>query len=90
MKDKHQTAVIFRRFKNGEIIALFPYETTRYQTPDYMHIGQHGYCDYNQVVRISKLAKPEEYENLKSELESIGYNLKVMQKANYNKMYKTN
>jgi len=88
MKDKHQTTVIFRKFKEGDIIAFFPYETERYITPSYMHIGQHGDSDYSELINRTKLAHPNEYENLKKELEDIGYNLKIAKKANWGKMYK--
>lgn len=50
-------------------------------TLSYMHIGQHGDADYQGVVSSTKLAKPEEYADLKKELESIGYDLLVRQKA---------
>ena len=38
-----------------------------------MQIGQHADADYYEVIRATKLAKPEEYKELKQELESIGY-----------------
>lgn len=84
--DKHKTKVVFRKFKNKdipELIALFPEESYRheYMTGSYMHIGQHGDCDYHAVISMTTLAKPGEYKDLKTELESIGYNLLVRQRA---------
>ena len=46
-----------------------------------MHIGQHSTADYSYIVNTTKLAKEPEYLELKKELESIGYNLKVYKKA---------
>lgn len=86
-KDNYKTAVIFRRYKPSKqitmgdnILALFPYDTNRYKVACYEHIGQHGEADYLQCIDITTPAKPDDYENLKKELESIGYNLKVIKR----------
>lgn len=42
----------------------------------YCHIGQHSECS-PEYVKECKLATPEQYADLKKELESIGYKLKV-------------
>ena len=86
MKDNYVTEVVFRKFKDGDVIALFPYqiETNEGQVMSYMHIGQHGGATLD-LINITKLASTEEYSDLKSELESIGYNLKIMQKVNRRK-----
>ncbi len=81
------TVVVFRKWRNGDIIALFPYEVAvGYYCNSYMHIGQHGAADYHGVLKITKPAKPEEYKDLKRELENYGppeahYNLKVLKRA---------
>ena len=77
-----QTLTIFRKFKDGEIIALFPEEDWNHYggCSSYMHMGQHSGADYNHVLAISKSAKLEEYRDLKTELESRGYNLKIRRK----------
>ena len=82
-KDKHKTKVIFRKFKDNAIIALFPDDASRinYTVGDYMHVGQHGQCDYNLVIKATTLATEAEYKDLFNELESIGYNLEVRKKA---------
>jgi hypothetical protein len=81
-KDKFITKVVFRKFKEGDIIALFPQQIgNSYRVGSYMHIGQHSECDYNHVVNCTKLATEAEYANLKMELEDIGYNLKVYKKG---------
>jgi len=90
-KDNFVTEVVFRKFKDGEVIALFPYNVETYNGDivSFMHVGQHGCADYNHVVNKTKLIiNPEEYKELKNELENIGYNLKVIRKRNYDKFFK--
>ena len=95
-KDKLKTAVMFRKetkdkeFK-GEIFALFPYEefSPRADCTSYAHIGQHGGADYKFSISASKPATPEEYKDLKTELESLGYNLQIIQKRNTKKYLKS-
>jgi hypothetical protein len=74
-----KTKVIFRKFKEGDIIALFP-EMEADQNPthcgSYMHIGQHGAAAYGLIAE-TKPATPKEYAALQSELESIGYDLEI-------------
>jgi hypothetical protein len=91
MKDQNITSVIFRKFKTGEIIALFPYEYEgNGAVNSYMHIGQHGAADYPDLIKITTPVKEADYKDLFNELESIGYNLKVIKRSNRSKMYKTN
>lgn len=85
MTDEHITEVQFRVFE-GEVIAIFPYIVESYGTVlSYQHIGQHGECSMS--LPTTK-AKPEQYEALQRELEDLGYNLKVVQRRNYDKWYK--
>ena len=85
-KDTEQTEVIFRKYGDGEIIALFPYlPEFRYTScMSYMHIGQHGTAHLDLIDR-TKLASPDEYQELLKELEGIGYNLKVVKKMSWRK-----
>lgn len=78
-KDEFKTRVIFRKFSDNQIIALFPEVEADYcgNIQSYMHLGQHGAADYNHCVSITRLAKPEEYNSLMVELESIGYSLEI-------------
>jgi hypothetical protein len=79
MKDKHKTEVKFRKFPEGDVIALFPklrFDWEGSQITSYMHMGQHGGASPDLIKELDK-AKPKEYNDLKRELESIGYNLKV-------------
>jgi hypothetical protein len=82
MKDTHKTAVQFRKLK-GEIIAVFPYEIqSRTNVLSYAHIGQHSEASW-QINSFTRPASPSEYSDLKTELESIGYNLDVIQKRSH-------
>lgn len=68
------TKTIFRKFKNGEIIALFPeIPGNRYEVLSYMSLGQHAGADYTGVIKVTTPATPEEYAPLLQELKAIGY-----------------
>lgn len=85
-QDTYKTKVIFRKFPEGDILALFPEISADFQPYhclSYMHIGQHSAADINAMVINSKLATPTEYADLKAELESIGYNLHVCKRYTY-------
>ena len=76
------TRVVFRKYKDGEIIALFPDLTEPgYLCTSYMHFGQHGAADYADTIARTKPATEDEYFDLKEELEEIGYVLKVVSRA---------
>lgn len=76
------TKVVFRKYPDGELIALFPELPA---TPDpsfclcYSHIGQHSAATPD-LVHITKRATENEAAPLKTELERIGYTLCVMQR----------
>lgn len=89
-KDTEVTEVIFRKFKNGRVLALFPYltERTMGDCMSYMLLGQHGGASLS-IVYSTKLATEEEYKSTYSELTNdFGYNLKIIKKVNWNK-YRT-
>ncbi len=76
---ERKTKVIFRKFKDGEVIALLPeVQATCNQSEceSYLHVGQHGAVSYFITDR-TKPANPNEYESLRQELESIGYVLDI-------------
>ncbi len=77
--------VVFRKWKDGEIIALFPYEPWNHyghMTTSYMHIGQHGAADYAGVISQTSIPCEHEYQKLLNELRSIGYNdLQILKRA---------
>lgn len=77
--------VVFRKYKEGDIIALFPeyyngYNNRLYNRDlvmSYMHIGQHSEASYSGVVATTVPAIQAEYNDLLQELISIGYELEV-------------
>jgi hypothetical protein len=76
---EEKTKVVFRKWSNGDVIALFPEvpsDILGHYCMSYMHVGQHGDAS-PMIVHDTKLAKPEEYAELKAELERIGYILDV-------------
>jgi len=77
------TAVVFRRWRNGDIIALFPEQAAdrRGHCDSYEHVGQHGGADYDGVVAVTRPATPAEYADLARELTTIGYNLRIVKRA---------
>ena len=89
-KDTFKTDVIFRKEKDGEILALFPHvvDTLMGLVMSYTHIGQHGPADYKYCMKISKPAKPEDYKDLFVELQGLGYNLRVIKRQSGRKYWK--
>jgi hypothetical protein len=76
-----KTKVVFRKSRH-EVLAIFPEIPGTVSGNDcmcYAHIGQHSACCPFIHRRGYRLATPEEYAPLKSELEAIGYTLQVVQ-----------
>ena len=74
--------VAFRKFEDGEVIAIFPNiypvaKDSKAEVMSYMHVGQHGMCMECLVNELEKASK-EEYTPLKKELEMIGYLVNVI------------
>ena len=87
-KDTEETKVIFRFWKlSQDIIAIFPElcgDSSPYTCQSYEHLGQHSSCDPCGIINNSRPARPDEYEDLKAELENhFGYNLKVIKRNSY-------
>jgi len=81
-KDIFKTVVIFRKYEDNEVIALFPYDKeTNDCCNSYMHLGQHANANYIGVISQTKPANESEYKDLFNELENIGYNLKIQLRA---------
>lgn len=75
-KDKHKTLVIFKKFPEGDVIALMPEETwNNSQITSYMRIGQHGGASPELVDELQDATK-QERKSLLKELQNIGYNVK--------------
>jgi len=74
--------VTFRKFTDGDVIALFPKLFTGQDNQgnqfilSYIHIGQHGGASDDLIDDLSP-ATADEYSDLKAELTSIGYELEV-------------
>ena len=90
-RDTHITDIIFRvdttRDFKGTVFAVFPHEVAdlRGHVTTYQHVGQHSQGDYQVCLNTSRMAIADEYADLKKEMESIGYNIKVVQRRNYEK-----
>jgi len=83
-----ETLVIFRKWSNGDIVALFPLKPEcrqGYLCSCYEHVGQHGACD-PLITRDTKAATPEEYASLARELRLIGYVLRIGKRVPRNAM----
>jgi hypothetical protein len=79
------TRVIFRKYNDGQVIAIFPYEIADAagNVTSYMHIGQHSAASLD-IIRSTKAAGADEYKDLMTELKSIGYDLIVNKRVNHN------
>jgi hypothetical protein len=75
-----RTNVIYRRFPNRELIAIFPddpWDRTGLLT-SYQHIGQHGGCDPDLIRELGKVRMnppSDEVVALNNELIGIGYDI---------------
>jgi len=77
------TKVIFRKFPDGDVIAIFPQiaaDSSGYHCLSYMKVGQHSACDPLGIVRKTKLATRRDFEPLEMELASIGYSLEIIER----------
>jgi hypothetical protein len=87
-RDTEVTRVVFRvwtraKYQNGEVIALFPdIDEGNGECASYMHVGQHGGACYTYCIAQTRPARPEEYQALRTELESepYKYNLRVVKR----------
>ena len=90
-KDTFKTQILFRVINSGsfkgEVFAIMPYDIydRKGNVTSYQHVGQHSGADYNHCIAISRPAKESEYNDLKNELEGLGYNIQVIQKRNHTK-----
>ena len=72
------TSVMFRWHK-GEALAVFPcepYDSQGRLYSCYAHMGQHSGCDEG-YMRRSRPATPQEFANLKAELEAKPYEYRL-------------
>lgn len=80
MESTNKTKVVFRRWNDtNEVIAIFPNtEGKRGFVQSYEHNGQHSFCGVELIDKLKK-ATPNEYNALKNEFVSLGYNLDVIE-----------
>ena len=77
-RDLEITRMIFRTFKEGDVIAIMPdLENTPDSIMSYQRIGQHGGADYLSVMKSTRAATDAEIKPLLMELEGLGYNVKI-------------
>jgi hypothetical protein len=87
-QDDYETVMLFRVDKQdaSDVYALMPEVPADYAgnlVTCYQHVGQHGSADLHGCIARSRPAKPEEYADLKRELEQLGYRVKVRQRATW-------
>ena len=60
-----QTKVIFRKWPDGDILALFPdIQEHSYFCSSYQHIGQHCSAEYGGCISSTVPATQDEYRDL--------------------------
>lgn len=78
--------VIFRKWPDGQIDALFPeipYDDKGWSCMVYARVGQHAGANCARVIGETVPATPEEYQSLLRELGQIGYKrLRIVQRVN--------
>jgi len=76
--ERIKVQVVFRKFPEGDVIALFPNEPAdrRGHILSYQHIGQHGGADFSLIQKLEHVSK-KEYMPLYDELVGLGYDLVV-------------
>lgn len=73
------TKVSFRKFPDGEIIAVFPEEQWGSNTvASYMHEGQHGGCDPKLLEELPVASEQERKELFQELTVTIGYTLALI------------
>jgi len=86
-KDTKKTDVKFYYERhNNEVFAFFPADPYHHAGhPDYKsvftcyaHVGQHSGCNISYVKGRKKCTNEADFMPLKSELESLGYNLNIL------------
>jgi hypothetical protein len=77
------TVVIFRKWRDGHVIALFPLITAEEGLIGcFEYATQHGSADYDYVISQTSPVSPTEYAALKRQLEDFpyGYHLEVRER----------
>ena len=89
-QDTYITDVVFRIDRYG-VFAMFPHECSDHKgnVTTYQHIGQHSGANYKYCIGNSRKATDVESKDLLAELKSMGYNVKIVQRQNYDKFLKS-
>ena len=77
------TAVIFRTFHSGDVIALFPLiasDVYGHHCESYQHIGQHGGASPELMRHGTRASTADEIAPLREELTRIGYTLREIKR----------
>jgi hypothetical protein len=80
-----KTPVIFRTFKAGEVVALFPFEPASgrdngWTCTCYAQMGQHSAACPHIVYKVTRPSTRSEIAPLRRELVQLGYKLKTVQR----------
>jgi len=67
--------VLFKLEERGNVLAIFPSLTENNYVTCYAHIGQHGLACLSYIENLED-ATPEQSEELRKELITIGYEFK--------------
>lgn len=79
MNERESVNVCFRKFDDGDVIAFIGgYECNPGWIMSYMHIGQHSEASI-EFMEVLNLCTPDEFKALLDELESIGYDVTVVE-----------
>ena len=81
-KEMNKINVAFRKFNDGEVIAIFPSifpvpQNSTKEVLSYMHVGQHGMASECLVNELEKVSE-KEYKTLKEEMENLGYVINIL------------
>lgn len=78
-----KTGVIFRKYKDGRVIALFPERKKDHFTQPILSYFNHMYSvdtNYARVIKQTLPAREEDYAELYRELTAQDYDIKVITK----------
>ena len=75
---RHPIAVYFRKFEDGDVIALWDDGEGFGWVSSYQHVGQHSCAGVELIIELAE-ATQHEYTPLLRELESIGYDVTVIE-----------
>ena len=73
MEPREDLPIIFRKWKNGDVIAFFPTEVdslNQNECMSYMHTGQHGNATASLIAELNNCYEVE-YKTLLKELKGI-------------------